>query len=192
MTAVLLPGFADPVLDAQATFRALLEAMSRPGRVLPLGEGLSPPAPLTPALGAVLLTLCDADTPVWTDAPEDARGWIGFHCGCPFLAEPSRAAFVLPVGVVPALDSLDGGTDEDPHRSATLLLPVAALAEGEGWRLTGPGIAEEARLSVAGAPAGFAAAFAAQRARFPRGVDVMLVAARAVACLPRSTRLSEG
>jgi alpha-D-ribose 1-methylphosphonate 5-triphosphate synthase subunit PhnH len=192
MTAALLPGFADPVLDAQATFRALLEAMSRPGRVLPLGDDLAPPAPLSPALGAVLLTLCDADTPVWTDAPEDARGWIGFHCGCPFVAEPSRAAFVLPVGAVPALDSLDPGTDEEPHRSATLILPVATLAEGDGWRLTGPGIAGEARLSVAGAPAGFAAAFAAQRARFPRGVDVLLAAPRAVACLPRSTRFSEG
>jgi alpha-D-ribose 1-methylphosphonate 5-triphosphate synthase subunit PhnH len=192
MTAALLPGFADPVLDAQATFRALLDAMAHPGRVVPVGEGLVPPAPLTPALGAVLLTLCDADTPLWTDAPEPARGWIGFHCGCPVAADPAQAGFVLPFGEAPALDRLDAGTDEEPHRSATLLLPVAALAEGGGWRLTGPGIAREARLSVCGAPAGFAAAFAAQRACFPRGVDVILAAPRAVACLPRSTRLAEG
>jgi alpha-D-ribose 1-methylphosphonate 5-triphosphate synthase subunit PhnH len=192
MTAALLPGFADPVLGAQAAFRALLDAMARPGRVLPLGGGLAPPAPLTPALGAVLLTLCDADTPLWTDAPDPARGWIGFHCGCPFARNPEQAAFVLPLREAPPLDSLDAGTDEEPHRSATLLLPVAALAEGAGWRLTGPGIAREARLSATGAPPGFAAAFAAQRARFPRGVDVILASPSAVACLPRSTRLSEG
>jgi alpha-D-ribose 1-methylphosphonate 5-triphosphate synthase subunit PhnH len=192
MSGALLPGFADAVLDAQATFRALLTAMSHPGRVVPAGGGLAPPAGLSPALAAVALTLCDADTPLWTDAPDAARGWLGFHCGCRFTEDAARAAFVLPLGAPPPLDALDPGTDEEPHRSATLLLPVAALAEGGGWRLSGPGIATEARLSVAGAPRGFAAAFAAQHARFPRGVDVVLCAPGAIACLPRSVRLSEG
>lgn len=189
---MITPGFADPVLDAQASFRALLAAMSHPGRVHPAGRGLSPPAPLTPALAAVALTLCDADTPLWTDAPEEARGWLAFHCGCPFVADPAAAAFVLPLSAPPPLAALAQGTDEEPHLSATLLLPVAALAEGAGWRLSGPGIAGEARLAVRGAPPGFAAAFAAQRSRFPRGVDVILCAPDHVACLPRSLRLSEG
>ncbi|MCS6931555.1 MAG: phosphonate C-P lyase system protein PhnH [Acetobacteraceae bacterium] len=188
---MIAPGFADPTLDSQATFRALLAAMSHPGRVHPAGRGLSPPAPLTPALAAVALTLCDADTPLWTDAPEEARRWLAFHCGCPFAGDPARAAFVLPHGAPPPLDSLAQGTEEEPHLSATLILPVASLAEGAGWRLAGPGIAAEARLSVAGAPPGFAAAFAAQRARFPRGVDVILCAPDRLACLPRSLRLSE-
>ena len=188
---MIVPGFADPVLDAQASFRALLAAMSHPGRAHPAGRGLSPPAPLTPALAAVALTLCDADTPLWTDAPEEARGWLAFHCGCPFVADPA-AAFVLPLYAPPPLEALAQGTDEEPHLSATLLLPVAALAEGSGWRLSGPGIAGEARLAVRGAPPGFAAAFAAQRGRFPRGVDVILCAPEHVACLPRSLRLSEG
>lgn len=192
MTAVRLPAFADPVLDAQATFRALLDAMARPGRVLPAGRGLLPPPPLTPALAAVALTLCDPDTPVWTDAPEAPRAWLAFHAGCPFAADAARASFVLPLGTPPALESLDAGTDEEPHLSATLILPVAALAEGSGWRLSGPGIAAEARLSVLGAPAGFAADLAAQRRRFPRGVDVILCAPQAFACLPRSISLAEG
>lgn len=192
MTAVRLPAFADPVLDAQATFRALLDAMARPGRVLAAGRGVRPPHPFTPALAAVALTLCDPDTPVWTDAPDAARAWLGFHAGSPYVADAARASFVLPLGTPPAFESLDAGTDEEPHLSATLILPVAALAEGGGWRLSGPGIAAEARLSVVGAPAGFAAGFAAQRARFPRGVDVILCAPHALACLPRSTWLAEG
>lgn len=192
MSSALLPGFADAVLDAQATFRALLTAMSHPGRVVPVGGGLVPPPGLSRALAAVALTLCDADTPLWTDAPEEARLWLGFHCGCRFTPDVGRAAFVMPLATPLSLDALDAGTDEEPHRSATLLLPVSALAPGHGWRLSGPGIATEARLSVAGAPAGFAAAFAAQHARFPRGVDVVLCAPAAIACLPRSVRLSEG
>jgi alpha-D-ribose 1-methylphosphonate 5-triphosphate synthase subunit PhnH len=166
--------------------------MARPGRVLPAGRGLLPPPPLTPALAAVALTLCDPDTPVWTDAPEAPRAWLAFHAGCPFAPDAARASFVLPLGTPPALESLDAGTDEEPHLSATLILPVAALAEGSGWRLSGPGIAAEARLSVLGAPAGFAADLAAQRRRFPRGVDVILCAPQAFACLPRSTSLAEG
>ncbi len=60
-----------------------------------------------------------------------------FHQRCPFAADPAAAAFVLPVFDPPPLAALAQGTDEEPHLSATLL-PVLALAEGTGWRLSGP------------------------------------------------------
>ncbi|MCA3414980.1 MAG: phosphonate C-P lyase system protein PhnH, partial [Roseomonas sp.] len=50
----LTPGFADPVLDAQASFRAILEAMSRPGRIQRIEARITPPAPLCSAAGAAL------------------------------------------------------------------------------------------------------------------------------------------
>ena len=188
----LLPGYADPVADAQSAFRAVLDAMSRPGRVFRLPRPPTPPAPLCPAVGAVLLALADHETPLWLDAGPDAEAWARFHAGCPVLPDPAAADFLLAVRAPPTLSALRPGTDEDPHASATLILQVAALAEGEGWRLTGPGIETAHRLRVTGAPEGFLAAWAANRAGFPRGIDVILCAGEHVAALPRTVAIVEG
>lgn len=182
------PGFADPVLDAQASFRALLEAMSRPGRVLAVAPPPQVPPGLSPAAAAVLLTMVDAATPLWLDAGAEAEAWVRFHCGCPLVRQ--AAAFVLAPGA--ALLDLEAGSEEEPERGATLILEVAALEEGGGWRLTGPGIREVHRLRVAGAPSGFVADWARNRARFPRGVDAILCAGTRIAALPRSVRIEEG
>ena len=185
----LTPGFADPVLEAQHCFRAVLEAMSRPGRVQQLRTNLQPPAPLQPAAAALLLTLADAATPVWLDAGGDAATWLRFHAGCPLVARPEEAAFALATGAMPPLAALEAGTEEEPQRAATVLLQVPALAEGEGWRLSGPGIETIHRLRVEGLPADFAAQWAANRAGFPRGVDLVFCCGDRIAALPRGTML---
>jgi alpha-D-ribose 1-methylphosphonate 5-triphosphate synthase subunit PhnH len=188
----LTPGFADPVLDAQASFRAILEAMSRPGRIQRMDARITPPAPLCSAAGAALLSLADADTPLWLDAGDAVAEWLRFHCGAPITPEISAARFVLACGAAPLLEALDIGTDEDPQLGATLILQVAGLVAGDGWRLTGPGIQHEHRLRVLGAPAGFVAAWARNQALFPRGVDVLLCAGDSIAALPRSVMIAEG
>jgi alpha-D-ribose 1-methylphosphonate 5-triphosphate synthase subunit PhnH len=188
----LLPGFTDPVLDAQSAFRAVLEAMSRPGRIQRLQRPPAPPAPLSPASGAVLLTLADSGTPLFLDAGRDAEEWVRFHAGCPLVADPVEAEFVLVAALPPKLSTLRAGTDEDPQTSATLILQVEALEEGAGWHLTGPGIEHAHRLRVTGALPGFAAEWAANAARFPRGVDVILCAGDTIAALPRSVSIREG
>ncbi|MXP63400.1 phosphonate C-P lyase system protein PhnH [Roseomonas sp. M0104] len=189
---MMRPGFTDPVLDAQSCFRAVLEAMSRPGRVQRLAAPLQPPAPLAPATAAVLLTLVDAETPLWLDAGDEAAEWVRFHCGCPIATTPAEAAFVLATGTPPDIAALPQGTDEAPEAGATLVWQAAALEAGQGWRLSGPGIEHEHRLRVGGAPEGFRAAWAAQRGRYPRGVDIILCAGEAIAALPRTTRIEEG
>jgi alpha-D-ribose 1-methylphosphonate 5-triphosphate synthase subunit PhnH len=188
----LTPGFANPVLDAQASFRAILEAMSRPGRIQRIDARISPPAPVYSAAGAALLSLSDADTPLWLDAGDTVAEWLRFHCGAPITSDISAARFVLACGAAPSLAALDIGTDEDPQLGATLILQVAGLVAGDGWRLTGPGIQHEHRLRVLGAPAGFVAAWARNQALFPRGVDVLLCAGDSIAALPRSVAITEG
>lgn len=182
------PGFADPVLDAQACFRAVLDAMARPGRVCRVIAPPQVPPGLSPAAAAVLLTLVDADTPLQLAAGAEAEAWVRFHCGCPLVRE--GAAFVLDPAA--ELLAMDAGTDEEPERGATLLLEVAGLTEVRGWRLTGPGIRDVHGLQVEGAPAGFLHDWARNGARFPRGVDVILTAGDHVACLPRTVRIEEG
>jgi len=187
-----LPGFADPVLGAQAGFRAVLDALSRPGRIRPAGAGLTPPAPLEQAAAALLLTLTDAETPLWLDpAAAPARDWIGFHCGAPFVEDPAQAAFVLALSM-PDLARLQAGTDESPERGATVILQVEGFDGGRAFSLAGPGLPAPARLAVAGLPPGFAAAWADNRARFPRGIDLILCAGDRLAALPRSVTVREG
>ncbi len=188
---MIAAGFANPVLDSQRCFRSVLDAMARPGRVHQVAGLAEVPAPLNAASAAVLLTLADADTPVWLDAP-GVVDWLRFHAGCPVVAAPAAAQFVLANGAMPALAGLEAGTEEDPQLGATLLVQVAALEAGRGWRLRGPGIESEHRLHVAGLPGDFLAQWAANAARFPRGVDVVLCCGDALACLPRSVRIEEG
>ena len=183
-------GFIDPVLDSQQCFRAVLDAMARPGRIQRIPARLEPPAPLNLAAGAVLLTLTDTDTTVWLDCPEP-MDWLRFHAGCTMVEGPGHAQFAVATGTMSELATLNPGTEEEPHQATTLLVQVAAMQAGQGWRLTGPGIEYEHRLQVAGLPADFLAQWSANQARFPQGVDVVLCSGDLLACLPRTVRIEE-
>ena len=187
----LRPGFADPVTGAQACFRAVLDAMARPGRIHQAGIGLEPPTPLAPATAAVLLTLLDYDTPVWLDpAADPARDWIAFHCGAPIVADAAACGFAAALSL-PPLGSLPAGSHDAPENAATLVLQVNALGRGRTFRLAGPGLRVPATLAVDGLPAGFAAAWQENHALFPRGIDIVLCAGTSLAALPRSVALQE-
>jgi alpha-D-ribose 1-methylphosphonate 5-triphosphate synthase subunit PhnH len=186
------PGFTDPVFGAQSGFAALMNAMARPGRIQDCVALADPPPGLDPAAAAALLTLADAETPLWTDAEGEARGWIAFHTGAPLVDDPARAQFLLATRAMPALARLDTGTDETPQDSATLIVQVAALDDTAGWHLTGPGIRHAHRLAVTGLPDDFTAQWAANRAQFPRGVDVVFCAGTRLSALPRTARITEG
>ena len=179
-----LPGFADPVADAQTCFRAVLDAMAHPGRIMH-AAGTRAPAPLAPATGAVLLTLADAETPVWLDAAAAAGlDWIRFHCGAP-AAEPGAAAFAVCLDL-PALDAFAWGSHDGPETSTTLILQRPGLDAGPALRLSGPGLREPVVVRL-GLPEDFAARWRPNHAAFPRGVDLIVCAGDRLAAIPRST-----
>lgn len=187
-------GFADAVLQSQQVFRALMQALANPGQPQKLGPVLTPPEPLGPELAALALTLCDHDIAVWLDAElatEEVLGWLRFHTGATVTQRPEEAQFALCRNAALPLHSFGQGTQSSPDRSTTIVQQVAALSGGAPLELRGPGIDGAVEMAVTGLPAGFLVQWAENRAQFPRGVDLLLVASGTVIGLPRTTRITE-
>jgi alpha-D-ribose 1-methylphosphonate 5-triphosphate synthase subunit PhnH len=174
------PGFVDPTLGSQAAFRAALQALSRPGTLVDCER----------AAFALCLALLDHDTCVWL-SPAAARlaPSLRFHAGCATAQRPEDADFLLIASPaeLPELRSLAAGSDEAPHRSATVIMEVAQLRDDGGWKLSGPGIRGTARLQAAGLNESFTSQWAANGRRFPRGVDLFLCSGNRLCGLPRTT-----
>lgn len=192
IAAVQTPGFADPVNDAQRVFRAALEALARPTLPQPVDARVAPPAPLGPVLGALTLTLCDEQTPIWLGSAlrtPDVVTWIRFHTGARIVDDADEAAFCLALAdEVPPLDALRQGTDEEPHLSATVIVDGTGAEPRGELVATGPGVNGSVRWDGAGLPCSVED-WAANTARFPRGVDVLIAGRDEVRGLPRTTAL---
>jgi alpha-D-ribose 1-methylphosphonate 5-triphosphate synthase subunit PhnH len=181
--ALLQPAFADPVLDAQRSFRAALKALAGPGVVHTLQAAQRPPA----------LTGLDIDTPLWLSPAFDTpaiRANLAFHCGCPIVTERQHARFALLDGS--QLDDLGGfdlGNDRYPDQSCTLLIQLPSLGGGPSLSWRGPGIESENRVALP-----LASGFWLEREAhndFPRGLDVFFLAGNDLLGLPRSTRVAQ-
>jgi alpha-D-ribose 1-methylphosphonate 5-triphosphate synthase subunit PhnH len=195
---MLATAFPAPVLANQAVFRALMDALARPGTVKPLVPAAAAPSPLTPTAAALALAMLDYETPVWLDAPlaqsREVAEWIRLHAGAPVTSDPWQAvfAFIADALHAPPFDGFSLGTPEYPDRSATLVLQVDGFGNGQRLLLSGPGIPDVRSFSAQPLPPDFQGRLAANRALFPRGVDLILVSPDAVAALPRSVALQRG
>jgi alpha-D-ribose 1-methylphosphonate 5-triphosphate synthase subunit PhnH len=190
-------GFSHEAFGSQAVFRSALMALSHPGRCIPVEHDAELPAHGNAAAAVFLLAMLDADCGLWLSPSlqgSDAAMWLRFHTGCQLVEHAAMAQFVW-VGAgdpLPALQSLRQGSDECPDQSATCVVDVGSLsadAEAQHWTLSGPGIREQALLSVTGLPADFAAQWAHNHAGFPGGVDLFLATRDALVGLPRTTRI---
>jgi alpha-D-ribose 1-methylphosphonate 5-triphosphate synthase subunit PhnH len=192
-------GFGQPVAAAQQVFRAVLEAMSRPGRVQTLEAaslaGLSD-AGLGRARCALLLALLDAETNVWLHpalSQAGAQAQLLFHTGVRMAPAPEHAAFaVIDAAQADASlwERLAHGSDSVPQDGATLIVEVPSLERGTALALRGPGVESVQRLPVSGLPASFWAGRIAREREFPLGVELILTCGDALAAVPRSTRLT--
>jgi alpha-D-ribose 1-methylphosphonate 5-triphosphate synthase subunit PhnH len=178
----------DPVHDTRPTFRALVDAMARPGTV----ESV----PVTPADHAVLATLVDHEV---TIATEDDRLVEALSNAGRYEPAPLDTADIVHVSgpTDGRITEAERGTLKEPSDGATAVYRVDGLAGAADeasevpvtFRVTGPGVPGHRRLGVAGLPPEEADPITALGESFPRGVDVVLAAADRVAALPRSVSL---
>jgi alpha-D-ribose 1-methylphosphonate 5-triphosphate synthase subunit PhnH len=186
-------GFESPALASQQVFRAALEALARPGRVARVDALLEAPAELEPAACALAIALLDQDTTLWLSpalAAGQAGAYLRFHTGCGLAGYAAAADFaIVEAHELPPLDAFASGSEDYPDRSATVIVQVGDLREGEGWMLAGPGIKGSTRIRAGGLPADFPLRWKANTALFPRGVDLFFTVGRELCGLPRSTRI---
>ncbi|MEM9155617.1 MAG: phosphonate C-P lyase system protein PhnH [Cyanobacteria bacterium P01_F01_bin.33] len=187
------PGFRNPVLESQATFRALLNAMAHPGTIFNVDVPVEHPTELAATSTAVCLTLFDLDTTVWLQPcfGAEVRQWLAFHTGCRMSEDAAAADFAL-VGNpsdMPSLLQFGTGEPETPEASTTAIVQVQQFDRGEAVTLRGPGIQTERAFAVEPLPVDFWAQRQAMTRDYPLGVDVMFCSDRLIAALPRTTAI---
>jgi alpha-D-ribose 1-methylphosphonate 5-triphosphate synthase subunit PhnH len=192
---------------SQRVFRVLLDALCRPGSVIPLATeaaraGDPPAALLVPmALAGVevaLAVLEPPESPAWADSVAGVTG------ASVVALERADIVVGLRAPTPEEVRSLRRGSDESPELGARLVLSCAGLDDGSVSAdadrrvvldITGPGVAGRRRLGVEGLPVELFEALILVNREFPLGVDTFLVASRhpdrsaLVAGLPRSSRI---
>jgi len=190
----LAAGFTEPVHGAQKTFRAILDALARPGKWMPVAGIDHAPEPLTGTLAATALTLLDQETAAHLVSPlngERVSDYLAFHTGAHMLEESEQANFILCIAGenLPDFDRLATGTADYPDRSATLLIAVEGFDDGLEVTLSGPGIETAMTFAASGLGPEFWSAAKRNSNRYPLGIDFLFCSPAAVAGLPRSTRI---
>ncbi|MCV7032283.1 phosphonate C-P lyase system protein PhnH [Mycobacterium sherrisii] len=182
-----------PAAQSQQVFRAMLEALARPGIPMPLPR--EPLSMLAPAVVPVV-ALADLSTGVCVLEREGER-WaeaVGTATSAPtWPAEMARlVCAVRPIDVA-ELRGFARGSAYAPEDGALVALGVPDVQGGpRRWTLSGPGIRDAARLAPRGLPDGFVAARADAVAAYPAGIDILLVTDDGrVVGLPRTTTITE-
>ena len=165
-------------LRANATFEALMWALSRPGDSRDMPEA---------GLAGIVETLVDLECAAYADTPA-LRADIA-ATGALRADDFSSADHVFLSsleGAEARLASLNCGSALYPDDGATL---VAAVRHGTGQplRLTGPGVDGSVDITLGISPAFWA--LRAMLCAYPEGFDMLLVDGRSVIGVPRSTQV---
>ncbi|MFW6435517.1 MAG: phosphonate C-P lyase system protein PhnH [Halovenus sp.] len=177
----------DPVHDTRTCFRALVDAMSRPGTITQ--------SPTEPADHAVLATLVDHEVTCWT--PDETLRTALENEGRLTAVDHTEASIVhAPAPAECPVRDLKRGSLKEPSNGATVVYRVETLTadpkladDVTTLALSGPGIPGQRQLGVLGFSPTTARALADAQSTYPRGVDAVLTTERSIAAVPRAVEL---
>jgi alpha-D-ribose 1-methylphosphonate 5-triphosphate synthase subunit PhnH len=180
----------EKVLHTQRLFRALMQAMSNPGMIVPVEK-----QPETTLLQSICETLLDHEVllavvgqGVDTNFINDIRMFCACRC-----VPIENADYVVVFGGSSGgqLINISVGTPEQPDRGATVIYPVDHLNARGRVKITlnGPGIRKESEIFLDGVDAQELELARQLNSRFPLGIDLLFCDSESVLALPRSTRM---
>ncbi|MEJ8561115.1 phosphonate C-P lyase system protein PhnH [Yoonia sp. GPGPB17] len=170
------PTPSDFEAQTNATYEALMWALSRPGRARGLPQA---------GQAGIILTLIDRECAIYTDS-EELRAVAASTGAHPVAAECADHLFLTSVPNVAFLRQLRQGSDMYPEEGATLVLP-ASFKGNTRLRLTGPGVDGEITINLDAPPVIWTAR--KQIMRYPMGFEIFLVDGDQVIGLPRTTEI---
>lgn len=179
----LLASLNRPVVETQPVLRRILKAMNEAGVAIALPckqqwVGLSP------AATALLLTLNDANTPLWLDEKLDTpalRECLLQAHGCVVSRQQAASLALLHSDSNPDLNAVAAA-------GATVILEVPALNGGLTLRLRGPGI--QGRRAVAPQLPSQVLAFLREGPLNGQGINLMLTCGEMLMVLPRTAQVN--
>lgn len=186
------PGFNDPELGTQQTFRAIVKALDYPGHLVQIKSKLSVPGILNPASAAIFLTLGNDETSVWADLNWNFPliEWFQYQCGCSIVTEPCMASLALitkPI-TMPPLDHFRIGDEEQPGTSVTLIVQVGELSVNAVVSAIGPVENKMATRTPMVEPVNLWDHWYQHSNLFSLGVDIFLTCDDILTALPHSIR----
>ncbi|HIJ95901.1 MAG TPA: phosphonate C-P lyase system protein PhnH [Desulfuromonadales bacterium] len=173
-----------------ATFRAILQAMSRPGTIQQLPAGGDGP------LQTLLSTLLDQEVSLAgiDPAAADLAAEVARRTGSRITAL-EQADFLLAIGdsAAGSLTVLKRGSSDYPETGATVIFLVDGInPEGGAYSLSGPGIKDEVYPEFSGISDKVLPLLAEVNRDFPLGIDAMILDRQGqLTCIPRSTKIGE-
>lgn len=173
----LTPKPSDFEARCNATYEALMWALSRPGLIRDL-----------PAVGQAQIVdaLIDRECSVHAADPDLAD--LAVRSGAARVSiDRADHVFLSDLQQTAQLKALNLGSNLHPENGVTLVLN-ADLTDGQRLRLTGPGVDGRLDVTVGGLPKGIWPE-RARIMRYPMGFEMFLVDGARVMGLPRSTKV---